>query len=65
MDSAKTSSVKVLLPYFLAASALGLPAASFLEAGLTLPKEPLNIFPFLVFLSPRPSVFALFIFDSS
>jgi len=31
-----------------------LPVIFFLLAGLDFPKEPLNVFPFLVFLSPLP-----------
>ena len=38
--------------YFLAAAFLG--AAFFAFAGLDLPKDPFEIFPFFVFASPRP-----------
>ena len=31
-------------------------AAFFTFAGLVLPKDPLNVFPFFVFLSPRPII---------
>jgi hypothetical protein len=48
------------MPYllFLAAAFFLTEATTFFAdlAGLDLPKEPLNIFPFLVFISPRPII---------
>jgi hypothetical protein len=41
---------------FFAAVAGSLPVVFFALAGLDLPKEPLKIFPFLVFLSPLPII---------
>jgi hypothetical protein len=47
--------------YFLVASGAGAAAADFFAgfAGRLLPNDPLNIFPFLVFLSPLPIIITL------